>query len=67
MMSILDAATNDVPQLIDLEATAGTPDVNPLRPFQDSTPKIDREGPLKGGPRESMASLSPKRPYGHAE
>jgi len=34
-MSILDAATNDLAQLInrlDLQATPGTPDVSPIRP-----------------------------------
>ena len=71
-MSILDAATNDLAQLInhlDLEATPVTPDVSPLRSsLQDRTvKKNDPESPLKGGLRESMASMSSLRPYGQPE
>jgi hypothetical protein len=68
--SILDAATNDLAQLInhlDLEATPGTPDVSPLRPsLQVSTSKKNDPGsPLRGG--ESMASMSSLRPYGQPQ
>jgi hypothetical protein len=71
-MSILDAATNELAQLInhlDLEATPGTPDVSPLRPsLQDSTSKKnDPESPLRAGLRESMASMSSLRPYGQPQ
>jgi serine/arginine repetitive matrix protein 2 len=79
-MSILDAATNDLAQLInrlDLEATPGTPDMTPLRGSSLTSPHAngntqatkDRfpESPVKGMLRESMASMNSLRPYRHAQ
>ncbi|KAF9457373.1 hypothetical protein BDZ94DRAFT_1175700 [Collybia nuda] len=45
VLSILDAATNDLAQLInhlDLEATPGTPDMTPLKPTRDFLSSIQK-------------------------
>ncbi|EGO19639.1 hypothetical protein SERLADRAFT_443108 [Serpula lacrymans var. lacrymans S7.9] len=79
VISILDAATNDLAQLInhlDLEATPATPDRTPFKssPFSaekhknDGSPvknRLTADSPLKNGLRASLASLNSLRPYGH--
>ncbi|KAH7920517.1 hypothetical protein BV22DRAFT_1133018 [Leucogyrophana mollusca] len=75
VMSLLDAATNDLAQLInrlDLEATPGTPDMTPvgrspfsLEKLNETSPTKNRltmESPMKGL-RGSMTSVSSLRPY----
>ena len=75
MISVLDAATNDLAQLInklDLEATPGTPDMTPLQPY--AAPAFLAAGehsladsPLKrgrtGAALHDVPSVSSLRPY----
>ena len=79
VLSILDAATNDLAMLIntlDLQATPITPDLTPLRPSplpvgeiaaeNDGDPKkksLVADSPLKKTLRSSMSSISSLRPY----
>ena len=74
VLSILDAATNDLALLIntlDLQATPITPDITPLRPSHlpaeyDGSPKKKppvADSPLKKTLRSSMSSISSLRPY----
>ncbi|KIJ60131.1 hypothetical protein HYDPIDRAFT_32553 [Hydnomerulius pinastri MD-312] len=76
VISLLDAATNDLAQLInrlDLEATPGTPDMTPMSrrsPFSlersnnmsPSKNRLTMESPVKGL-RASAASVTSLRPY----
>ena len=72
VLSILDAATNDLALLIntlDLQATPSTSDLTPLRPSslpaEDGSPKKEllADTPLKKTLRSSMTSISSLRPY----
>jgi len=79
VLSILDAATNDLALLIntlDLQATPMTPDMTPLRPSPlpveevaaelDGNPKkkaLVADSPLQRTLRSSMGSISSLRPY----
>jgi len=74
LVSILDAATNDLALLIntlDLQATPITPDMTPLRPSplpteDDGSPKkntLVADSPLKKTLQSSMSSISSLRPY----
>lgn len=63
VLSILDAATNDLAQLInnlDLEATPTTPDLSPLQPGSPSSVEKDRSQTrsLSGGTARRLFSLS---------
>ncbi|KAI1792344.1 hypothetical protein LXA43DRAFT_354749, partial [Ganoderma leucocontextum] len=76
MLSLLDAATNDLASLInrlDLEATPGSTNntplsLSPLRQVSQESPlkaraMLQRGSPLKSGLRESTASIASLRPY----
>ena len=79
VLSILDAATNDLALLIntlDLQATPMTPDMTPLRPsplpVEEVASELDgsskkkaliADSPLKKTLRSSMSSISSLRPY----
>ena len=78
MLSLLDAATNDLASLInrlDLEATPGSTTNTPLRlsprhPGEDSPLKaraMRYTSPLKGELRESTASIASLRPYAKSQ
>ena len=78
MLSLLDAATNDLASLInclDLEATPASTNNTPLRlsPFQNAEESplksraIHRGSPLRGELRESTASIASLRPYAKSQ
>ena len=78
MLSLLDAATNDLASLInrlDLEATPASTNNTPLRlsPFQNAegsplkSRAIHRSSPLRGELRESTASIASLRPYAKSQ
>ncbi|RPD56493.1 hypothetical protein L226DRAFT_550932 [Lentinus tigrinus ALCF2SS1-7] len=78
MLSLLDAATNDLASLInrlDLEATPGSTNNTPLRlspgqPGEESPLKaraMRYSSPLKGQLRESAASIASLRPYAKSQ
>ncbi|PIL26963.1 hypothetical protein GSI_10101 [Ganoderma sinense ZZ0214-1] len=80
MLSLLDAATNDLASLInrlDLEATPGSTNNTPLRlsPLQQGSQEsplkaramLQRGSPLKSELRESTSSIASLRPYAKAQ
>ncbi len=79
MLSLLDAATNDLASLInrlDLEATPTSANSTPLalspfQPFHQESPLKARavrySSPLKGELRESTASIASLRPYAKSQ
>ncbi|KAG5650532.1 hypothetical protein H0H81_011921 [Sphagnurus paluster] len=74
VLSILDAATNDLAQLInhlDLEATPATPDMTPLKPYGSATSSkgspgtYELESPTKNKSRNLLSSESPAKKSPH--
>jgi hypothetical protein len=68
VVSVLDAATNDLAQLInnfDLEATPSTPDMTPLKPFPHNNKEggeyNEEESPTKGTPPHALTDSPLKR------